>query len=350
MTLQSERFGLLPDGREVRLITLMAPDGSRVRVINLGLAIVRVEVPDRDGRLGNVVLGFDRLERYVQKHPFFGVIAGRYANRIALGRFVLDGVTHQLATNNGENHLHGGVSGFDKQLWTICGLEAGPEGASVEFCRRSPDGEEGYPGNLDVTVRYTFTPDRTLRIDYRAVTDRATVLNLTNHSFFNLTGSGSILGHALRLNASRVTAVGPGLIPTGVLQSVLGTPLDFTQPTAIGARGMAGGLAVPGYDHNFVLDAAEGPGLNRAAEVFDPVSGRTLECRTDQPGVQLYTFNFAPPEGVVCADGVRFERHGAFCLETQHFPDSPNHAGFPTTVLRPGDEFRSTTTYRFGVR
>lgn len=350
MNLHSERFGFLPDGREARRITLASPDGSRVQCTNLGLSITRIDVPDRHGRSGNVVLGFDHLERYVQKHPFFGVIAGRYANRIAKGRFTLDGVHHQLATNNGENHLHGGVVGFDKQLWDVVALDAGHATAAVEFALRSPDGDESYPGNLDVRVRYSFSQDHTLRIDYRATTDRATVLNLTNHSFFNLSSGGTILDHVLRLGASRYTTVGPGLIPTGELAPVAGTPLDFTQPVAIGARGMAAGLHVPGYDHNFVLDPDPGCELALAAEVHDPASGRTLTCRTDQPGLQFYTFNFAPPEGIRCSDDVLFERHGAFCLETQHFPDSPNHPHFPSTVLRPGEVFRSSTTYRFGVR
>lgn len=350
MNLSSERLGVLPDGREVRRVSLVAPDGSRVQAINLGLSITRIDVPGRDGRLGNVVLGFDSLDRYVQRHPFFGVVAGRYANRIAKGRFSLDGTHHQLPVNNGENHLHGGLSGFDKKLWDITALDAGPEVAAVEFSLLSPDGDEGYPGNLRVRVRYAFAADHTLRIDYVATTDRTTILNLTNHSFFNLSGAGDILAHELRLRASRYTAVGPGLIPTGELAPVAGTPLDFTRPIAIGARGMQAGLHVPGYDHNFVLDPAPDAPLPLAAEVHDPASGRTLACRTDQPGVQLYTFNFAPEEGIVCSGDIRFGRHGAFCLETQHFPDSPNHPGFPSTVLRPGEVFRSTTTYQFGVR
>ncbi len=352
MTVSSQSFGHLPDGREVRLVSLVAPDGSRVQAINLGLSITRIEVPDRHGKPGNVVLGFDALERYVQKHPFFGVVAGRYANRIAKGRFTLDGTTHQLAINNGENHLHGGSVGFDKQLWNLVAIESGPHVASAEFSLLSPDGDESYPGNLDVRVRYSFSPDHTLRIDYSATTDRATILNLTNHSFFNLSGKGDILGHVLRLNASRFTAVGPGLIPTGELAPVHGTALDFTRPLPIGARNMEAGLHVPGYDHNFVLDPnpAPGPHLRLAAEVHDPASGRTMACRTDQPGVQLYTFNFAPPEGIRCSDDILFQRHGAFCLETQHFPDSPNHPHFPSTVLRPGETFRSSTTYQFGVR
>lgn len=350
MNLSSESFGTLPDGRPVRRITLSTPDGARVQCINLGLAITRIDVPDRHGRPGNVVLGFDSLERYAQRHPFFGVVAGRYANRISKGRFTLDGVVHQLAINNGENHLHGGIVGFDKKLWDVVALDAGPGAASVEFGLRSPDGDEAYPGNLDVRVRYSFHPDHSLRITYQATTDRATVLNLTNHSFFNLSGRGTILDHVLRLGASRYTAVGPGLIPTGEILPVSGTPLDFTRPLSIGARGMEAGLHVPGYDHNFALDPEPRSALALAADVHDPATGRTLTCHTDQPGVQLYTFNFAPPEGIPCSDGALFGRHGAFCLETQHFPDSPNHPHFPSTVLRPGETFSSTTVYRFGVR
>ncbi len=349
MTLENSAFGLLPDGREVRRITLTSPTGGRLRFMTLGMIAVSLEVPDRHGTPGNVVLGFEHLARYVQGHPFFGAIAGRYANRIAKGRFTLDGQTHQLATNNhGINHLHGGREGFDKKLWTPGASHADAREAWFEGSYRSVDGEEAYPGTLDVTVRYTFTADHVFRIDYRARTDKPTVLNLTNHSFFNLSGTGSILGHELLLNASRVTQVDSGLIPTGEFTQVAGTPLDFTRATAIGARNMEGGLAVPGYDHNFVLDR-HGEGLELAARAQDPVSGRILECHTDQPAVQLYTFNFAPAEGIVCAGGIRFERHGAFCLETQHFPDSPNHPHFPSTVLRPGEEFRSTTEYRFSI-
>ncbi len=350
MTLENSAFGLLPDGREVRLITLTNPSGARLRFMTLGMVVVSLEVPDRHGVPGNVVLGFDHLARYVQGHPFFGAIAGRYANRIAQGRFTLDGQTHQLATNNnGINHLHGGRQGFDKKLWTPGASHADGKEAWFEGSYRSVDGEESYPGTLDVTIRYTFTADHVFRITYRATTDKPTVLNLTNHSFFNLSGSGTILGHELFLNASRVTRVDSGLIPTGEFALVAGTPLDFTHPTPIGARSMDGGLAVPGYDHNFVLDR-RGDGLELAARAHDPISGRTLECHTDQPALQLYTFNFAPAEGIVCAGEVRFERHGAFCLETQHFPDSPNHPHFPSTVLRPGEEFRSTTEYRFSTR
>jgi len=349
MTLENIPFGSLPDGRQARLITLATPSGARVRFTNYGLIITRIDVPDRTGQPGNVVFGFDNLARYLQGHPFFGAIAGRYANRIALGRFTLDGETHQLAVNNGPNHLHGGLKGFDKQLWTPGGSHADADCAWFECSHQSPHGDQHYPGTLDVTVRYTLTPDAALRIDYHATTDRPTVINLTNHSFFNLSGNGDILRHELQLNASHYTPVGPGLIPTGEIDSVAGSPLDFTQPTAIGARDMQAGLAVPGYDHNFVIDRS-GTGLVRAAFVTDPASGRTLECLTTEPGVQLYTFNFAPEEGIVCADGIRFHRHGGFCLETQHFPDSPNHPNFPSTVLRPGQRFHSTTVYRFGTR
>lgn len=347
MTLENSAFGLLPDGRQVRLITLTSPRGGRLRFMTLGMIVVSLEVPDRNGVAGNVVLGFDNLARYVQGHPFFGAIAGRYANRIARGRFTLDGHDYQLATNNhGINHLHGGRQGFDKKLWMPGASHADANEAWFEAAYRSVDGEEGYPGSLDVVIRYTFTADHVFRIEYRATTDKPTVLNLTNHSFFNLAGIGNILGHELFLNASQVTRVDSGLIPTGEFAAVAGTPLDFSHPTPIGSRNMDGGLAVPGYDHNFVLNR-DGDGLELAARAFDPGSGRVLECHTDQPAVQLYTFNFAPPEGIICAGGICFERHGAFCLETQHFPDSPNHPHFPSTVLRPGEHFQSTTEYRF---
>jgi aldose 1-epimerase len=348
MSIERSSFGRLPDGREVSLFTLKNERGMTLRFTDYGLIVTEVHVPDREGRPGNVVLGFDNLPRYLQGHPFFGAIAGRYANRIGRGEFQLDGRTYSLATNNGPNHLHGGLAGFDKKLWTAGTSQITPERASVELSYVSQDGEEGYPGTLTVHVTYTLTRDNEFRIDYRATTDKPTVLNLTNHSYFNLAGTGDILGHVLFLNADRYTKVDGTLIPTGELGSVRQTALDFTQARPIGARNMEAGLANRGYDHNFVINRA-GHGLAMAARVTDPDSGRTLECWTTEPGVQLYTFNFAPDEGIVCTGGVRFGKFGAFCLETQHFPDSPNKPHFPSTRLDPGDTFRSTTIYRFGI-
>lgn len=348
MKLTKTLWGQLPTGQPVHLFTLSQGSGATVKISELGATLVEITVPDRLGKLGNVVLGFETLDRYLAKHPFFGVVAGRYANRIKAGHFTLDGRTYTLAQNNGPNHLHGGVRGFDKQLWA--GTEIGSQhgDASVEMTYTSPDGEEGYPGELVTKITYTLTADNTLRIQYTATTDKPTVLNLTNHSFFNLSGQGSITDHILTLGCSHYTPVDGELIPVGTVASVAGTPLDFRKPLAIGARQMQTGLKVAGYDHNFVLDR-KGDSLALAARASDPKSGRVLECHTTEPGVQLYTFNFAPVEGIECAGGRRFFPHGGFCLETQHFPDSPNQPAFPSVVLRPGQTFRSTTEYRFTI-
>jgi aldose 1-epimerase len=347
MSVQRTSFGELPDGREVSLFTLTNSNGTTVKCTNYGLIVTELHTRDKNGKLGNVVLGFDNLPRYLQGHPFFGAIAGRYANRIAGGRFSLDGTTYELATNNGPNHLHGGIKGFDKKLWQAGEPTITAERVAIEFSYLSPDGEEGYPGNLQVYVTYALTRDDGFRIDYRATTDQATVLNLTNHSYFNLAGQGDISDHELLLHCDRYTKVDSTLIPTGELADVRNTPLDFTRSRAIGSNGMQAGLANPGYDHNFVINRG-GHGLIVTALARDPLSGRTLECLTTEPGIQLYTFNFAPEEGIVCTGDVKFGRFGAFCLETQHFPDSPNKPHFPSTVLRPGETFRSTTIYRFG--
>jgi aldose 1-epimerase len=349
MTALQSPFGSLPDGREVHFFTLRNARGSTLKFTNYGLIVTELHVPDRRGRLGNVVLGFDHLPRYLQGHPFFGAVAGRYANRIAGGQFALDGQTYRLATNNGPNHLHGGQVGFDKRLWTPGALRVEKDSLWAELAYVSPDGEEGYPGELHVTVRYTLTNDDEFRIEYKATTDKPTVLNLTNHSYFNLAGQGDVFGHALEIMADQFTEVDAGLIPTGKLLAVKGTALDFTTPRKIGERAAQGGLSSPGYDHNFVLRSG-GKKLALAARAFDPASGRVLECHTDQPGVQLWTMNFDPGPDLVCTGGWKVPRHGGFCLETQHYPDSPNHPHFPSTVLRPGQTFRSTTAYRFSAR
>ncbi|HEV7401488.1 MAG TPA: aldose epimerase family protein [Chthoniobacteraceae bacterium] len=329
----------------VDVFTLTNAHGLRARVLTWGATLVSMSAPDRDGKLADVTLGFDDLERYTKPHPFFGSIAGRYANRIGQGRFELDGHTYTLAKNNGANHLHGGVRGFDKRIW-----KAEPQGDdAVRLTYTSVDGEEGYPGTLRVAVTYQLTAADGLSISYEATTDKATVLNLTNHTYWNLAGSGDVLGHELRLNAAHVTAVDPGLIPTGEYQAVAGTPLDFTTAKPLG-RDIAAlkGEGLPGgYDHNFVIDAKPGT-LSLAAEVRDPASGRTMRVRTTQPGVQLYTANGL--SGVTGRGGQAYGPYGALCLETQHFPDSPNHPNFPTTVLRPGETFKSVTVYEFSAR
>lgn len=344
-----EPFGTLPDGRAVEQFTLRNANGIEIKAIGFGGIITSLRVPDRSGKLDDVVLGFDRLEPYLKNDPFFGAIIGRYGNRIAEGSFTLDGKTYTLAKNNGPNHLHGGVKGFDKVLWEV---EPDAGRNALVFTRTSPDGEEGYPGNLRVRVTYTLTDANALTVDYVATTDKPTPVNLTQHSYFNLAGhaAGDILGHELTLNADRYTPVDDTLIPTGELAPVEGTPFDFRQPTAIGARIDAGHPqlnAAKGYDHNWVLNRA-GDGLQVAARVHEPKSGRTLEVATMEPGIQFYSGNFL--DGTLTGKGGAVYRHRTgFCLETQHFPDSPNQPNFPSTILRPGEEYRTRTVFTFGV-
>ncbi len=344
-----EPFGKMPDGAEVELFTLRNAAGMEIRAISYGGIITSLRVPDRNGRFDDVVLGFDRLEDYLEDHPFFGAIIGRYGNRIARGQFTLNGTTYKLATNNGPNHLHGGNKGFDKVLWKAAPVDGKN---AVTFTRTSPDGEEGYPGNLQVQVTYTLTDENELIVDYRATTDKPTVVNLTQHSYFNLAGqaSGDILGHQLRLNADRYTPVDETLIPTGELAPVEGTPFDFRKPTAIGSRINGPHPQVKngqGYDHNWVLNRS-GSGLQLAARVVEPKTGRTLEIRTTEPGIQFYSGNFLDGK-LTGKQGARYNHRTGFCLETQHFPDSPNQPKFPSTTLRPGTEYSSRTVFTFGV-
>ena len=343
--IQQEVFGKLPDGSAVKRYTLTNKNGMVAKVMDYGAILTELWVPDRNGRPGNVVTGFDNLQQYIQGHPFFGATTGRYANRIAKGRFTLEGREYSLATNNGPNALHGGLKGFDKQLWNSEPLPPQGDRSAVRFTYLSKDGEEGYPGNLAVTVDYTLTDDNALVIHYTSTTDRSTVVNLTNHSYFNLAGSGDILNHELRVLADRYTPVNDQLIPTGELAPVAGTPFDFQQTTRIGARFDQLTNNPRGYDHNLVLKRA-GSGLETIAWVSEPSSGRRMEVLTTEPGMQLYTGNFLDGklQGI---GGVTYHKNSAFCLETQHFPDSPNHPQFPSTVLRPGETFRSTTAYRF---
>ncbi|NKB66295.1 MAG: galactose-1-epimerase [Candidatus Latescibacteria bacterium] len=339
-------FGTTIDGQPVDQITLSLANGSSARLITYGATLTHLRVPDRKGQLDDVVLGFDNLNQYETQSPFFGCTTGRVANRIAGGRFSLDGADYELAVNNGPNHLHGGVKGFDKVIWEAT-TEEGEAGPSVRFTYLSADGEEGYPGNLAVEVVYTLTLEGALSIDYRATTDKATPVNLTNHSYFNLEGaaSGPVLGHVLTLHADRFTEPDSTLIPTGRLLPVQGTPLDFTSPTAIGAR--IDQLVIGGYDHNYVLNGQAGqPPL--IAEVFAPVSGRLMQVSTTEPGVQLYTANHL--NGVKGKDEAVYGRYHGFCLETQHFPDSVNQANFPSVILRPGQTYQTTTVYRFSSR
>lgn len=336
--------GLL--GTAVDLYTLRNLGGTEVVVSNWGATVVSIKAKDRVGKAGEITIGFDTIEGYQGTHPYFGATVGRYANRIAKGAFDLDGVTYNLAKNNGENHLHGGNKGFDKAVW-----RATPSADGVEMRLMSRDGDEGYPGDLDVRVTYTLTEDDLLRIEYFATTSRDTHLNLSNHTYFNLAGGGDVLKHELRLAADKFLPVDAGLIPTGELKPVRGTPFDFTSPTAIGARIDAKDpqLAIGGgYDHNFVLTSGGGS-LAMAAELYDPASGRVLTVSTDQPGVQLYSGNFLDGK-LKGRGGVPIEKRAAVCLETQHFPDSPNKPKFPTTLLKAGTEFHSTTTWQFSAR
>ena len=348
-TVSQEGFGTLPDGRAVALYTLTNGHGLRVRAMTYGAIIVSIETPDRDGRLGDIVLGFDSLAGYLRTSPYFGAVVGRYGNRIARGRFTLDGRTYQLATNDGPNHLHGGNRGFDKVLWTADSASTDST-ASVTFRYTSPDGEEGYPGTLHVAVTYSLGSDDALHVSYEATTDAATPLNVTQHSYFNLAGRGDILDHRLMLAASHYTPVDSTLIPTGDIAAVEGTPFDFRTPTAIGARIEQDGEQLHrghGYDHNWVLDR-DGAGLITAARVVEPTTGRTLTVSTTQPGIQFYSGNFL--DGTITGKhGQVYQHRAGFCLETQHYPDSPNHANFPSTILRPGETFRSTTVFAFGT-
>jgi aldose 1-epimerase len=339
------------DGTNVEIYTLTNAAGVEIRAMTYGAIILSWKTPDRTGTLGDIVLGFDDPGRYLKgDSPYFGAIVGRYGNRIANARFSLDGTAYSLAANDGANHLHGGVKGFDKRMWTGA-IVKDARGASVAFTRTSADGEEGYPGALDVRVVYTLTEKNQLIVDYEASTSKPTVLNLTQHSYFNLAGDGDILGHELRINADRYTPVDKTLIPTGELASVEGLPFDFRKPVRIGARI---GSEHPqmqfgrGYDHNWVL-ARSGSGLASAAELYDPKSGRTLQVSTTEPGLQFYSGNFL--DGTITGKGGRVYRHrSGLCLETQRFPDSPNKPTFPTTALRPGEKYRTQTVFVTGAR
>ena len=343
-------FGKTKNGQPVSLYTLTNARGASVKITNYGGIVQSIDVPDRRGRLGDVVLGFDSIPRYEKDSPYFGALIGRYGNRIAKGKFTLDGDTHKLFVNNGPNSLHGGKVGFDKKVWTAIPIKH-QGSVSLALSLLSKDGEEGYPGNLDVTVLYTWTDDDALRIVYTAKTDKDTVLNPTNHSYFNLAGAGNgtVLDTRMMINAARYTPVDKTQIPTGALVPVAGTPFDFRRPHAIGERINRPNpqlIIGKGYDHNFVLN---GRGLRLSARAYSPRTGRVLTEYTDQPGVQLYTGNFL--DGKLRGKGGKlYATRGAFCLEAQHFPDSPNHPAFPTTELKPGETYRQTTVYQFSVR
>ena len=352
MSLKQRDFGKTKDGQPVELYTLTNAHGIEAQVTNYGGIITVLRTPDRAGHVDDIVLGFDSLPGYIKDSPYFGAVVGRYANRIAKGQFTLDGKTYHLAKNNGPNSLHGGTRGFDKEVWTAEPFQS-DSGVGVRLHYTSPDGEEGYPGTLQVGVTYTLTPRDELVVDYEATTDKATPLNLSQHTYWNLHGGGQgdILDHVLQLDASNFTPVDSTLIPTGQIKPVAGTPFDFRTPTAIGARIDQKNQQLEygkGYDHNWVLDRNGKTGLVPAARVVDPKSGRTLDVSTTEPGIQFYSGNFL--DGTIHGKGGQVYGHrGALALETQHFPDSPNHPTFPSTILQPGQTYRSRTVFRFGV-
>ncbi len=342
-------FGKTSDGHNVDIFTLTNKRGVEVKITNYGSIITSLKVPDRNGKIDDIVLGFDNLDAYLKGHPYFGALIGRYGNRIAKGRFTLNGREYKLAVNNGENHLHGGIKGFDKVVWTAQPARI-RDGVALKLTYISKDGEEGYPGTLRVHVIYRLMNTNELKISYSASTDKDTVINLTSHSYFNLAGQGNgdILNQQMLINAARFTPTDAGSIPTGELKSVTGTPFDFTRSTRIGDRINNADEQLKfgnGYDHNFVLNGSLGK-LKQAAIAYDPGSGRSMEIWTTEPGIQFYTGNFL--DGTLTGkDGKVYQRRSGFCLETQHFPDSPNQPSFPTTVLRKGELYHSLTIHKF---
>ena len=348
MNVEVKPFGEIPGGQKVDLYSLTNSGGLKAEIMTYGAIVVSLQVPDRGGKTDDIVLGYGNLTDYLANNPYFGAIVGRYGNRIGKGKFALDGVQYTLATNNGENHLHGGIKGFDKVVWKAEPIKQ-RDGVGVKLMYLSKDGEEGYPGNLNCTVTYTLTERNELKIEYLATTDKPTVVNLTHHGYFNLTGcQRDILGHELMLNADRFTPVDAGLIPTGELRPVKGTVMDFTRPTPIGDRidGDYEQLKFGGgYDHNWVLNGG-GRSLTLAARVYEPTTGRVMEVLTTEPGIQFYSGNFL--DGTITGkNAIVYKHRYGFCLETQHYPDSPNKPGFPSTVLRPGEKYQTTTIYRF---
>jgi aldose 1-epimerase len=352
MKIEQSAFGKTADGEDVSLFTLQNTAGMKATLTDYGATVISLFAPDRHGNFDDVVFGFPILEGYLQEHPFFGGTIGRYGNRIGKGKFKLDGVEYKLAANNGENHLHGGVKGFHKVVWSAAPVQQ-DSAVGAKFSYLSKDGEEGYPGNLSCTVTYSLTNNNELKIEYHATTDKATPVNLTHHGYFNLAGQvkGDILNHQLEIFADRFTPVDKGLIPTGELRPVEGTPMDFRQPHAIGERinsedeQLKFGL---GYDHNWVLNNSNGS-LALAARVYEPTTGRVMEVWTTEPGLQFYSGNFL--DGTLTGkDNQIYKHRSGFCLETQHFPDSPNKPDFPSTILRPGETYSTETIYRFAAK
>ncbi len=352
-SVEKSSYGKLPDGTEIGQYTLVNSNGLSCKVITFGAIITELRAPDSTGKMGDIVLGFDNLDGYVKGHPYFGAAIGRVANRIAKGQFKLNGKSFSVATNNGPNHLHGGIKGFDKVVWKA-EVYTNQLGPCVKFTYLSPDGEEGYPGNLTVIILYTLTEKNELRIDYMAKSDKDTPINLTNHSYFNLNpkdkeNQADILGHIVQLNAKRYTPVDDTLIPTGELKKVSGSPMDFTKPMPIGSRIGKLTNTPRGYDHNYVLKSEVSQSPEFAARVYEPESGRGMEIYTTEPGLQFYTGNFL--DGTLTGKGgVVYKKHFGFCMETDHFPDSINHPKFPTIVLKAGETYTQTTIHKFLVR
>jgi aldose 1-epimerase len=349
-TITKSAFGQTAEGTPVDLFTLTNANGIVVKITNYGGIVTSILAPDKNGQMADIVLGFDSLAPYLKTHPFFGALVGRYGNRIAKGKFTLDGKEYTLAANNMGNHLHGGLKGFDKKVWTAEIIEGDLPALKLNYL--SKDMEEGYPGNLDVEVVYTLTNDNELKIEYTATTDKKTVVNLTNHSYFNLTGGRQdILGHVLMLNADRFVPVDETLIPTGELAPVAGTPFDFTTPTAVGERVDADHPQIQfgrGYDHCWVLNK-QGDEMSLLGSVYEPNSGRYLEAFTTEPAVQFYCGNFLDGS-LTGKGGVKYDRRYGLCLETEHYPDSPNQPDFPSTVLNPGETYETATVYKFSVK
>lgn len=347
MNIEKQFFGATKSGTPADLYTLTNDNGVQVKITNYGGIITSILAPDRDGNLGEVTLGLDTLDDYLGRHPFFGALVGRYANRIGGGKFTLDGVEYQLATQDGKNHLHGGMEGFDKKVWEAKSTSVENE-VSLTLTYVSASGEENYPGTLTTTVTYTLNNENELAIDYQATTDKATILNLTNHTYFNLAQSETILDHVMMINSDAFTAVDEEVIPTGEIRSVEGTPLDFRTPTRIGDRIDADDEQLKfagGYDHNWIVKGEPGE-MRLAAKVTEPTTGRILEVSTTQPAVQFYAGNMMPKE-MPGRGGATYKWRGALCLETQHYPDSPNHPEFPSTVLRPGEKYHEVTVFKF---
>ncbi|HLP76093.1 MAG TPA: aldose epimerase family protein [Candidatus Paceibacterota bacterium] len=351
--ISKESFGST-DGKPVELYTLKNSKGAEAKIATYGGIVTSLKMPDNSGKFDDVVLGFDKLDGYVKNNPFFGALVGRYGNRIGGAKFTLEGKTYELAKNNNGNSLHGGVKGFDKVVWTATKADVGPKGPQLELSYVSKDGEEGFPGTLNVKATYTLTDDNELRLEFSATTDKPTVCNLTHHSYFNLKGQGNgdILGHELYLNADKTTPVDKDLIPTGDIASVDGTPFDFRKPTAIGARIDDPNTVLqygPGYDHNWIVNQAKPGELTLQARVTEPTTGRVMEVLSDEPAVQFYAGNFLDGS-ITGKDGKVYQRRTGFCLEPQHYPDSPNKPQFPSTELKPGQTYHNVIIYKFSTK